>query len=218
MTITGLPSFSADASPTMSDASRPLAIKLLAIAAVLILSAIVWSGGTWSSFDRTASSPGNSVATGTVALSDNDGGSALLSLTGATNGSTVTACTRVTYGGTVPADVRLYGTVGGTGLASFLTLTITRGTIAGTPAAKSCTNFVADTTNYLSRGAGVIYSGTLSDFPTSASTALVDPTSGVDQEWVAGSTHAYRLTATMNSASGASKTATADFTWLAAST
>jgi hypothetical protein len=202
----------------MSDATLPLAVKLVAIAAALVLSAAVWSAGTWSAFDRTASSPGNSVATGRVALADNAGGAALLSLSGARSGSTATACTKLTYSGTVPADVRIYATVGGTGLADDLTLTITRGTIAGTPAAKSCTNFVADTTNYLSRGAGVIYNGTLAAFPTSAGSALVDPTSGAAAEWDAGDTHAYKLTVTMPSASGAGTNATADFTWLATST
>jgi len=196
---------------------RSLTLKVAAIALALGCTAVMWSGGTWSAFDRTASSPGNAVATGTVSLADNDGGAALLSLSGARNGSTVTSCTKVTYGGTVPADVRVYGTVGG-GLASYLTLTITRGTIAGTPAAKSCTGFVADSTDYLSRGAGVIYSGNLSAFPTSAAGALVDPTSGATEQWDGGEAHAYKLTVTMNSASGAGMSATADFTWLAAST
>jgi hypothetical protein len=200
----------------MPAAARSLALKLIATAIALVLSAIVWSAGTWSAFDRTASSPGNAVATGTVALADNDGGSALLSLTGARNGSSVTSCTKVTYSGTVPSDVRVYGTVSG-GLAAYLTLTITRGTIGGSPAAKSCTGFTADSTDYLSKGAGLIYSGTLSAFPTSATTALVDPTSGATEQWDAGEAHAYKLTVTMNSASGTGMSATADFTWLAAS-
>lgn len=201
----------------MSDAGTRLAVKLLALATALVLSAVVWSGGTWSAFDRTASSPGNSAATGSVALSDNDGGSALLSLSGARSGSSVTSCIKVTYGGTVAAGVRMYATVGGSGLADDLTLTVTRGTIAGAPAAKSCTNFVADATNWLSKGAGVIYNGTLADFPASAGAALIDPTSGAAAEWVAGDARAYKLTVTMPSASGAGTNATADFTWLATS-
>ncbi|HMJ03763.1 MAG TPA: hypothetical protein VK506_12530, partial [Conexibacter sp.] len=151
----------------MSDGTLPLAVKLIAIAAALVLSAAVWSAGTWSAFDRTASSPGNSVRAGSVALADNAGGSPLLTLSGARSGSSVTSCTKVTYGGTVPATVRLYAVVGGSGLADDLTLVVTRGTISGTPAAKSCTGFVADTTNYLGRGAGVIYNGTLAVFPGS---------------------------------------------------
>src|SRR5215217_7874262 len=150
----------------MSDAARSLVVKLIAIAVALTLSATVWSAGTWSAFDKTVSSPGNAIATATVSLADNDGDAPLLSLLGARNGSTVTSCTKVTFGGDVPADVRVYGTVSG-GLASYLTLTVTRGTIAGTPAARSCTGFTADSADYLSRGAGVIYSGNLSAFPTS---------------------------------------------------
>ncbi|HEU4701778.1 MAG TPA: hypothetical protein VFS37_04785 [Conexibacter sp.] len=202
----------------MSDATRSLAVKLLATAVALALSATVWSAGTWSAFDRSASSPGNAVAAGRVALADNDGGSPLLSLAGARSGSSVTSCAKVTYAGTVPADVRIYAAVSGSGLAQYLTLTITRGTIAGTPAAKSCTGFTADTTDYLSKGAGVIYSGALSAFPTSAGAALVDPTSALDEQWDPGEAHAYKLTVTMSSASGAGMNASADFTWLATST
>lgn len=201
----------------MSEATRSLAVKLLAIAVALLLSAAAWSAGTWSAFDRTAASPGNAVATGSVALADNDGGSALLSLSGARSGSSVTSCANVTYSGTVPADVRLYGTVSG-GLASYLTLTITRGTFTTTPAAKSCIGFKADATDYVARGAGVIYSGSLSAFPASAATALADPTSGATERWDSGEAHAYKLTVTMNSSSGAGLSSSADFTWLAAST
>lgn len=196
---------------------RSLTLKLTAIAVALGCTSVVWPGGTWSAFDRTASSPGNAVAAATVSLADNDGDASLLSLAAARNGTSVTSCTKVTYGGTVPADVRIYGTVSG-GLATYLTLTITRGTIAGTPAAKSCTGFTADSSDYLSRGAGVIYSGTLAAFPTSAAGALADPTSGATEQWDGGEAHAYKLTVTMNSASGAGMSATADFTWLAAST
>jgi hypothetical protein len=48
--------------------------------------------------------------------------------------------------------------------------------------------------------------------------ALADPTSSATEQWDSGEAHAYKLTVTMNSASGAGMSATADFTWLAAST
>ncbi len=197
----------------MSDAATRLAVKLIALAAALVLSAAVWSGGTWSAFDRTASSPGNAVEAGRVALADNDGGAPLLTLTGARSGSSVTSCVKLTYTGTVAAGVRMDGVVGGTGLADDLTLVVTRGTQSGTPAAKSCTGFTADTTNYASKGAGVIYSGTLAGFPGSAGSALADPAAS----WQEGDARAYRLAVTMPAASGAGTNATADFTWLATS-
>ena len=201
----------------MTDPSRPLAIKLLAIAAGLVLTGAVWSAGTWSSFNATAASPGDSVAAGTVTLTDNDGGAPLFALAGATVGSSATSCQKVTYGGSVPARLRLFATTGGTGLAPYLTLTVTRGTIAGTPAAKSCTNFVADTTNYVGSGAGVVYSGTLAAFPSSSGTALADPVAGAPATWNAGDAHAYKLVVTMSSTSGAGKTASADLSWVATS-
>ncbi len=54
--------------------------------------------------------------------------------------------------------------------------------------------------------------------PSGGAGALVDPTSSVAEQWDSGEAHAYKLTVTMNSASGAGMSATADFTWLAAST
>lgn len=202
----------------MLDPVHRLAVKLVATAVVLVLTAVVWSAGTWSAFDRTSSSPGNSVATGSVNLTDNDGGAALLSLSNATSGSSVTGCIKISYSGSVPAHVRFYGTTGGTGLASNLTLTVTRGTIPGTPAARSCTGFTADATSYTGAGAGVLYSGPLSGFPSTTGTALVDPAAGAAATWSAGDAHAYRLQVTMADAAGAGKNAIADFTWLASST
>jgi hypothetical protein len=201
----------------MTDLTRPLARKLLLLAVALVLTGVVWSGGTWSAFSRTASSPGDSVATGSVTLTDNDGGSPLFALSAMADGTTATSCQKVTYGGTVPAQLRLFATTGGTGLAAGLTLTITRGTIAGTPAAKSCTGFVSDTTNYVGSGAGVIYTGTLAALPTTSGTALADPLKASPATWTAGDAHAYKVTISMESAVGAGKNATADFSWVATS-
>jgi len=199
----------------MPRASHPIALKLVVTAVALVLTAVVWSAGTWSAFNQTSASPGNSVATGTVVLGDNDAGSALLSLSNAAAGATATSCIKVTYTGTLPANVRLYGAVGGTGLASYLTLTITRGTFSGTPAAKSCTGFTADTTNYGS-GAGIVYTGLLSAFPTTTAAAVLEPKAAAPEEWTTNETHGYKLTVTLgNNAAMSGKNATADFTWQA---
>ena len=193
----------------MSALRRRLAVKLLATAVALVPCGLVWSAGTWSAFDRTSAMPGNAVTTGTLKLSDNDGGTAPLALTAARPGDTTTACVVVTHDGTVPAGVTLHGTVGGTGLAEALTLTVTRGTFSGTPAARSCTGFTADAS-----GAG-LYSGPLSGFPQTQAGAIADPTAS----WAPGEAHAYRLTVTMGSASGmAGKTATAAFAFSGTST
>jgi hypothetical protein len=173
---------------------------------------------TFSSFDQTTRNPGTAVSAGTMTLADNDAGSALLSLAGGKAGDSVTACVVVTYDGSGSASVVLFGTTGGTGLDAYLDLKVTRGTISGTPAAGSCTNFTADATNYIGQGAGLIYSGTLQSWPDTSAAGLVDPNASSAAVWTPGESHAYRLQATIQAASAAQgKTATQAFTWEAAS-
>jgi hypothetical protein len=186
--------------------------KLITIAVAFAATSIVWSGGTFSAFNKTSAMPGNSVAAGTVVLSDNDSGTSPLSATGVRPGDSATvACVNVSYTGSAPAAVRLYGTVGGTGLAAYLTLTVTRGTFSGTPSAGSCTGFTADTTG------SVLYSGALSAFPVTTGTAIVDP----DSSWTSGEKRGYMLSLALpaGAASAAQgKTGSVDFTWQAVST
>lgn len=204
----------------MNPSAQRIRIKVVTAAVALVATSLVWSGGTFSAFNKTSSMPGNSVAAGTVVLTDNDGGTSPLSLSGAKPGDSDTACFNVSYTGSAPSKVRLYGTVAGTGLAPYLTLTVTRGTFSGTPAAGSCTGFTADTTNWNGSGAGVIYTGLLSAFPTSTGTAINDPNTASVATWNSADKHGYKLVLTLpaGTASGAQGlTATADFTWLAVS-
>jgi hypothetical protein len=186
-----------------------LRTKLATAAVALIAVSLVWSGGTFSTFNKTSSTPGNSVGAASLTVTDNDSGIALLSMPTAHPGDTVTACQNVTYTGGAGALMRLYGTTAGTGLATYLSLTVTRGTFTGTPGAGSCTGFTPDS-------GGTLYSGTLASFPASTGSAIVDtPT------WTSGDKHGYKLTLTLpsNVASGAQGlTATASFTWMAVST
>jgi hypothetical protein len=204
---------------SLTSAQR-IRVKLAATAIAVVATSLVWSGGTFSSFDKTSSMPGNSVAAGTVKLSDNDAGTAALTLASAAPGDSVSGCVLVSDTGTAPAQVRTYGTVAGTGLAGYLTLTVTRGTFTGTPAAGSCTGFTADTTAWSGGGAGVVYSGLLSAFPASSGTALADPSSTATATWSNGDAHAYKLTLTLPagvSSAAQGLTATAVFTWQAVS-
>ena len=193
----------------MFTTSQRIRTKVIVAALAMVATSLVWSGGTFSAFNKTSSMPSNSVATGNVHIADNDAGTAVLDLASLAPGGSGSACVNVSYSGTVAANVRLYGTVGGTGLAPHLNLTVTRGTLSGTPAAGSCTGFTADATG------SVIYDGTLSAFPASSGTALADASS-----WTAGTKHAYRLVVTLPSGAAAAApglTATADFTWQAVS-
>jgi hypothetical protein len=192
----------AGASPVVGDGSesrrhaRRIGVKLAATAAVLALCALLASAATWSNLNATATNPSNSFTTGTVKIGSNTGG-ATLSVTNAKPGVLITGCIQVTYTGTLAAKVKLYGSGGGTGLNQYLTLVLTRGTFSGTPGPGDCTGFTADTTNYISQGAGVMYNGTLANWPATAATAQVDPTTASPESWTNGEAHGYQFQVTL---------------------
>jgi hypothetical protein len=188
-------------------------VTALVLASVLALAlAAVAIDGTRAALSTLVSNGGNSIESGTVVVSDNDGGSAMLSLPSAFPGASDTSCIRVTTSGSLASSVRLYATLTGS-LAPYLTLTVTRG-IDASPAFDSCTGFAADATNYIGAGAGVVYSGSLSAFPATYATALVDPTAGAPESWTSGESHSYRFKLTLqNSAAAQGLSGTAAFTW-----
>jgi hypothetical protein len=188
--------------------------KLLA-AVVTVGLASVAGAYTWAAFVATTNNGGNSIVAGTVTLSDNDSGGSLLSLANAVPGSADNGCIRVRYAGSLPSSVRLYGTTGGSGLDQYLDLTITRGVYSPSePAFDSCTNFQADSTNYIGAGAGVIYTGTLQGFPDNYASGLVDPLAGFPETWTGTEDHVYRFNVTVQSNFAAqTKNATQVFTW-----
>jgi hypothetical protein len=186
--------------------------KLLLSLVVLGLLGSIAGWATFSAFSATTSNTGNSFSAGTVAISDNDASSAMLSLSGAAPGASDTGCIKIDYTGSLSSNVRLYSTVTGT-LASYLTVAVTRGTDSS-PSFDSCTNFTADATNYIGAGAGVIYSGTLAAFPASYAAGIVDPVSGSPETWTTSETHSYKFVVTLvddTAAQGLSSTAA--FTW-----
>ena len=196
----------------MTALGSRIKIKVAAAVAAVIATSLVWSGGTFSTFNKTSSMPSNSVTAGTVVLADNDSGTSPLSASGLMpGGSTSTACEQVSYTGTAAATVRFWGSVGGTGLAPYLNLKITRGTFSGTPSAGSCTGFTADASG------SVLFNDTLNNFPTSSGSAIADPASS----WTSGDKRGYKIELNVPSSaasSGQSLTATFSVTWQAVST
>jgi hypothetical protein len=191
-----------------------ITVKLAATIAVLAGCALLASAATWSNLNATATNPSNSFTAGTVQIASNSGGSAVLSLANAKPGAVSTGCLNVSYTGTLPANVKLYGAGGGTGLNQYLSLVVTRGTFSGTPTAGSCTGFTADSTNYITQGAGVIYSGTLAGWPATAAGALVDPTASSPATWSTNSSHGYQFQVTLqNNAAGQGLTGTETLTF-----
>jgi hypothetical protein len=193
---------------------------LLSCLAVGIIAAAA-GFGTFAAFSSATQNGGNSFASGTVTLSDDDAGAALVTLSNAKPGDSATGCIKVSYTGSLAANVRLYGTVTG-GLAPYLNVTVTRGT--GSATFPSCGSFSADTANYFGSGAGVVYSGLLSAYPSTYAAGIVDPTNCGSppcgaQSWTNPSSHVYKFVITLandNNAQGLSSSAT--FTWEAQNT
>src|SRR4051794_24363952 len=190
-------------------------IGLVSVAAcgALILNA------TNAAFTATTTNPGNAFAAGTVALSDDDSGTALFSLSNLKPGDSTTQCITVTYTGSLGAQLRMYAATTGTGLGADLNLKLARGTFGTPPGNGDCTGFTADATDYISHGAGVLYDAALSSFPSTWSAGTVDPSASTfptAEVWTANEAHAYRLAITLPSGTANSeqgKTASTTVTW-----
>ena len=206
-----------DPSSTAPPRRRRLGLRLLASAVVLTIASGAWSAATWSALSDSSVTPTNTVTAGSVDLSDNDSGGGVLALGSARPNDSVTGCIRVTYSGSAPAKVRVFGATGGTGLASYLDLTVTRGTVSPAALFGSCATFTPDATNYLGSGNGIIYVGTVAGFPAAGAGALADP-SAPGATWNTGDVHSYRFQATLrNDPAAQGKTASPSFTWEATS-
>lgn len=156
----------------------------------------------------------------TVELKGDDGGIAMFFVEGVAPGDPpATSCLQVSYTGSVPVTVRMYGSTTGTGLDPYLDLTVTRGTLPSLTVG-SCSGFTLDAANHIGAGPGVVYRGSLRDFPDDYLGGLVDPdsASGSTESWVDGERHAYRFQITVrddNAAQG--RTAGQTFVWEARS-
>jgi hypothetical protein len=192
---------------------------VLILVAITVVAALA-GAQTWAAFSATTASTADSFASGTVALADNDSGTATLSLSAALPGNSDSGCITVSYTGSLASAVRLYGTTIGTGLDAYLDLKVTRGGFsAAPPAFDSCTTFTADATNYIGSGSGVIYDGTLQGFPDDYAAGQVDPLAASPETWTTSETHVYKLQITLqNNPSAQGKTATQTFTWEARNT
>jgi hypothetical protein len=113
----------------------------------VLAAGLVWQA-SYSAFSADTRNSGNSWSTGTVALTDDDGGSARFNVTNLAPNQTATACIKVTSTSTVFGPVRLYtmNAVNTVGLAEYIKITVTQGD-GGTFA--SCTGFVADSTGVI---------------------------------------------------------------------
>jgi hypothetical protein len=189
-----------------SRRARRLCLAAAAAVALVLAAALVWRSA-YAAFTDSTPTYVTTWSTGTVAITDDDAGSAVFTATGLRPGAAQTRCVTVTSTGTAPAAVRLYGTGRSTSksLASHLTLTVTAGS-GGSGA--SCTGFTPSAR---------VYSGTLASFPAGYGTGLGPwTTTGTAPESTTYRfTYALSATAPATSAGGAAAIA---FTWEAQNT
>jgi len=188
--------------------ARKLVLTLFVVGVVGAVTGV----GSYSAFTATTGNTGNSFASGTVAIEDNDNGTAMLSLANAKPGDSDTSCIKVKYTGSLASSVRLYGSISGA-MTSYMTLTVTRGTDSS-PSYDSCSNFTADATNYLGLGNGVVYQGALSAFPADYAAGIVDPKPATPESWTTNEEHSFRFVVSLDNDNAAQGlTGSAAFTW-----
>jgi hypothetical protein len=150
----------ADLAPAGHGGTR---LRLVVGLGIAVLAGLLGSGvlvwrGTSALFTATTTSPGNSWTAGTVALADDDSGTALFTAAGLVPGAQDENCLTVDYTGDVATAVKLYATsfTDGGSLAQYLHLVIQEGSGGGYG---DCTGFVPS--------AG-IWTGTLDAFAAGA--------------------------------------------------
>jgi camelysin-like metallo-endopeptidase len=183
-------------------------IKAGAIGAGLAAVSLFVVNSTQAAFFASTANGGNSFTAGTVVLADDDSGTLMFNLSGMKPNDTATKCVNVTYTGSLAADVKLYGDVGGTGLADYLSTSIDVGTGATGGEAMSCDGFASSAN---------LHNTTLAAFGA-AHTNFGNGVAGFDGA-TNPSTRSYRVTVTLqdnNEAQG--KNASAIFTWEAQNT
>jgi hypothetical protein len=169
--------------------TRTKVLRTLGVFAVL---AALAATGVFSAFSSQTDNPGNVVTAGTVTLSDDDGGSALYSLTAAKPGDSATSCIEVTYGGTLDSTVKLYTPSSIGDLGPHVNLKIEPGSQAS-PSFPSCSGFTAD-------AGGALYDGTLDGFAAAHSgyaNGLADNPGTSATAWTTDDSVVYRVTATL---------------------
>jgi hypothetical protein len=172
---------------------------LLAVMPLIITGLVVRT--TQAAFTATTDSQNNQWSAGTVTLTSDANGSAVFSPTLLVPGNTGSACVTVAYGGNVPAGVKLYVSSLAGNLGTYLTFTVTEGT------GGACGSLT---------GTSVLYGpGTLAAFAAAHGSSA----NGVST-WQPGgaASRIYQFDWTLQDNNLAqSQTATATFTWVAAS-
>jgi hypothetical protein len=162
--------------------NRRLIATLATPVAVVAAGAMVWQA-SYAAFSGTTRNSGNSWSTGSVALTDDDAGSARFQATNLVPGSTDSRCIAVTANASVPGVVKGYAVnpqPSAHGLETHVLITIESGTGGGFG---SCTGFTSTATE-------------VADVPLSTLALASNYANGVGGWEVAAGTHTrtYRIT------------------------
>lgn len=122
--------------------------KWASLPAALLVSGLLVSQASYSAFSATTGNPGNSWASGTLALA-NDAGSALFTASNIKPGDAGSKCITVSTSATVASTLKLYAanySKGTKSLGDRINVTVTSGSFAGAaPANGACTGFTTGT-------------------------------------------------------------------------
>jgi hypothetical protein len=166
--------------------------KILGSVLVVGVLGSVSAAGVFGAFSATTQNSGNEISTGTVALGDNDAGSAMFQTTNAEPGQTWTKCIKVTYTGSIEADVVGYMRSAPGPLSPYLALKLERGTqTSGT--FPDCGNFEPAATD------GVLYDASFMSptMPRDRATAIAHAPVG-KVAWNQGDSLALRMTLSLD--------------------
>jgi hypothetical protein len=116
-----------------SRRARKLGTVVVTPIAIIAAGAMVWQS-SYAAFSGTTRNSGNSWSTGSVALTDDDTGSARFQATGMVPGSTETKCIAVTANATVPGVVKAYAinpVASAAGLQDYVKVSVRHGSGGG---------------------------------------------------------------------------------------
>ena len=161
---------------------------LLSVAVVGVLGSLA-AFGVFGLFSATTQNAGNEITTGTVALTDNDGGQAMFNVNNAKPGDSFARCIKVSYNGSLPSIVHMYLQRTSGPLETYLNMKVEQGSQA-TSTFPNCTGFTPDAT-------GTIFDGPMTQADGNYELGL--PTSPAGQtDWQPGNSLVYRVTMTLD--------------------
>lgn len=182
-------------------------------ASILVSGLLVWQS-SYAAFSASTSNPTSNWTSGTVALTDDDAGTAMFTASALKPGATGTKCIVVTSSGNLASAVKLYATTYSTtnALSSYVNLVVDEGA-GGTFASSgptSCTGFTSASNNF---------TGTLAAF--SAKTSFATGVSAWTPSGSGSESKTFRISYTFDAAapnSAQGGTAAVGFTWEAQNT